>query len=131
MEYRIEAHVVNWQNKFNGGDRHRCSRCRKDIYLDKTGSYKGICPNCGKDINVQSASISETLHLSTGGSVSVGKRKIYRKHLFIFLFWWLLSIGAGLFISGLPGMALSFLFNVLLTFIGFRAFTYEIETERF
>jgi predicted RNA-binding Zn-ribbon protein involved in translation (DUF1610 family) len=131
MEHRIEAYVVNWQNKFNGGESHRCSSCGKTIYLNKTSGYKGICPACGKKISVLSADISDGLQLSTGSSVGIGKRKVHRKHLMVFLAWWLISVVAGFFVSGLPGIALSFLFNVLLTIIGFRAFTYEIYTEPF
>lgn len=131
METRIEAHIINWQNRFNGGSRHVCARCKGTIYLDQQGSYRGICPKCGKTINAFNEHIEESLKMSNGGASGVGRKKINRKHLIVFILWWLASAIVGAYMSGYIGILLSILFNVLLTLISFRAFTYEITKEAF
>lgn len=131
MEYRIEAHIVNWQNQFNGGYRHKCSKCDKSIYLNRTGEYRGICPHCGTDVSVSSGNIEERISMSDGGKVGVGRRKMHRKHLIIYIFWFVVSLVVGAFISGLWGFVVAVLFNILLIIVGFRTFTFEIEMEKF
>lgn len=131
MEHRIAAHVANWQNRLRGGATSICKHCGQVIYLDANESYRGPCPRCGKEKIVSSVAVNERLAVSGGGAAGEGRRVIHLKHLGYFLAWWVASVLIGAAVSGWQGIALSILLNVLLTIIGFRAFTFEIEYERF
>jgi len=103
MEYRIEAWIVNWQNRFNGGYKHSCKNCSSPIYLNAKGEFKGTCPHCGDRLSITSALVTETIRVSDGGRVGVGQNKIHRKHLIVFGGWWFFSVVVGACVSGLAG----------------------------
>jgi hypothetical protein len=123
----IEAQIKNWQNKFNKGEASPCRECRKPVYMDKKGSYSGPCPYCNIPLNYSTEIIKDNFNLSDGGSIGIGKKRIYRKHLIAFAVWWIISVAASIIVTGLFGVILAILFNVLLTSIGFRTFTFEIH----
>jgi hypothetical protein len=127
----IEAQIKNWQNKFNKGQSYSCQTCHKPVYLNRQGAYYGPCPHCNTPLRVTSMFVEDSLNLSDGGTVGIGKKKIYLKHLIVFAVWWVISIIVAAVVTGLPGIILSILFNVLLTIIGFRAFTFVIRERDF
>ena len=127
----IEAQIKNWQNKLNKGDPHSCRECRKPVYMGRKGSYSGPCPYCNTPLNYATELIENGFNLSDGGSIGIGKKKIYLKHLIAFSAWWIISMVASIIVSGLLGVILAILFNVLLTIIGFRTFTFEIHHHDF
>ena len=128
---KFESQIINLQNKYSGGYKHKCKNCGSSIYLSEHDEYAGICPSCGTKVNIHTMDVQETIGISTGGITGVGKRIIHKKHLFWFALWWLVSAVVSTLVAGLPGIGLSLLINVLLTIIGFKAFRYEIENERF
>jgi hypothetical protein len=99
--------------------------------MGKSGSYSGPCPHCNELLNYSTILVEDGINASDGGTVGVGKPKIYLKHLIVFAVWWAISVVASAIVTGVIGIILSVLFNILLTIIGFRAFTFEINNERF
>jgi uncharacterized membrane protein YvbJ len=97
----------------------KCRHCGEPL----SGSYTGPCPKCGKEGKAISVSITQSIAVSESIGWQTTKEFYEKNHkaLAIVIIITVFSPFIGLFIVGVPGVVLGFLFGVVAYFLGPKA----------